>query len=54
MTKFLWGSATAAYQCEGAWNIDGKGSSQWDEFSHHSPVNINHVTGALASDFYLR
>lgn len=22
---FLWGSATASYQCEGAWNEDGKG-----------------------------
>lgn len=22
---FLWGGATAANQCEGAWNIDGKG-----------------------------
>lgn len=54
MTKFLWGSATAAYQCEGAWNIDGKGISQWDEFSHHSPLNINHVTGDIASDFYHR
>ena len=24
---FLWGSATASYQCEGAWNEDGKGSA---------------------------
>ena len=22
---FLWGGATASYQCEGAWNEDGKG-----------------------------
>ncbi|MCW0599855.1 family 1 glycosylhydrolase, partial [Clostridioides difficile] len=22
---FLWGGATAANQCEGAWNLDGKG-----------------------------
>ena len=29
---FLWGSASAAYQVEGAWNEDGKGPSNWDEF----------------------
>lgn len=22
--NFLWGGATAANQCEGAWNVDGK------------------------------
>ena len=27
---FLWGGATAANQCEGAWNIDGKGPSVAD------------------------
>lgn len=27
---FLWGGATAANQCEGAWNIDGKGDSICD------------------------
>ena len=29
---FLWGSASAAYQVEGAWDDDGKGPSIWDEF----------------------
>jgi len=29
-TGFLWGGATAANQCEGAWNIDGKGASICD------------------------
>ncbi len=24
---FLWGGATAANQCEGGWNVEGKGSS---------------------------
>ena len=24
---FLWGGATAANQCEGAWDVDGKGAS---------------------------
>jgi len=27
---FLWGGATAANQCEGAWNVDGKGASVSD------------------------
>ncbi|MCC8165167.1 MAG: glycoside hydrolase family 1 protein [Planctomycetes bacterium] len=52
--KFLWGTATASYQCEGAWNEDGKGLSVWDVFSHESPLNINHVTGDVACDHYHR
>ena len=29
---FLWGSASAAYQVEGAYKEDGKGLSVWDHF----------------------
>ncbi|NCB32933.1 MAG: glycoside hydrolase family 1 protein [Erysipelotrichia bacterium] len=51
---FLWGSATASYQCEGAWNEDGRGLSIWDDFSHNSELNVNHVDGDVASDHYHR
>ncbi|CAK0892585.1 unnamed protein product [Prorocentrum cordatum] len=35
--NFLWGSATAAAQIEGAWNISGKQASTWDDFCHSIP-----------------
>lgn len=31
--NFLWGGATAANQCEGAWNVDGKGESTADHMT---------------------
>ena len=49
---FLWGSGTAAYQCEGAWAEDGKGIGEWDYFNHNSILNINNEDGDEASDFY--
>lgn len=49
--KFLWGSATAAYQCEGAWDADGKGPSVWDDFCH-SAANLTGITGDVSCDFY--
>jgi beta-glucosidase len=51
---FLWGSATAAYQIEGAASIDGKGPSVWDTFSH-APGNVRGGdTGDIACDSYHR
>lgn len=53
MKDFLWGSATASYQCEGAWNEDGKGLSMWDTYCH-SKNNKEGYTGDVSCDFYHR
>ena len=51
---FSWGTATASYQVEGAWQEDGKGESIWDRFSH-TPGRINTGdTGDVACDQYHR
>jgi beta-glucosidase len=49
---FLWGMATAAYQVEGAWNLDGKGESIWDRFSHTVGKVKGGATGDVACDQY--
>ena len=49
---FLWGSATAAYQVEGAANLDGRGPSIWDTFSHTPGNTANGDTGDVADDEY--
>lgn len=50
MSKFLWGGATASYQCEGGWNEDGRIESIWDKYLHE-----NHLeNGDVASDHYHR
>jgi len=51
-TDFKWGVATAAYQIEGAHNIDGKSPSIWDTFSHKKGSIKTGENGDIACDFY--
>ncbi|MHA3701179.1 GH1 family beta-glucosidase [Jatrophihabitans sp. YIM 134969] len=51
---FRWGSATAAYQIEGAAAEDGRTPSIWDTFAH-TPGNTKHGDhGDVACDHYHR
>jgi len=51
---FLWGSATSAYQIEGAVLEDGRALSIWDTFSH-TPGRVHRGdTGDIAVDHYHR
>jgi len=51
---FLWGTATAAYQIEGAVAEDGRTPSIWDTFSHTPGKVHNGDTGDIANDHYHR
>jgi len=51
---FLWGSATASYQVEGAVNEEGRGPSIWDTFSHTPGKIKNNDTGDVADDHFHR
>jgi len=51
---FKWGTATAAYQIEGAVKEDGRGETNWDVFSHTPGRTANGDTGDVADDSYHR
>ena len=53
-STFVWGTATASYQIEGAWNADGKGASIWDTFAHTEGKILHGATGDVACDHYHR
>ena len=51
---FVWGTATAAYQIEGATRVDGRGQSIWDTFSRRPGAIVGGDTGDIADDHYHR
>ena len=51
---FLWGSASAAYQVEGAWDAGGKGKSVWDNFVRIPGKTFMGTNGDVAVDHYNR
>ena len=51
---FVWGTATASYQIEGAWDEDGRGPSVWDTFAHTPGKICDGTTGDVAVDHYHR
>ena len=52
--RFLWGSATSAYQIEGSPLADGAGASIWQRFTHTPGLTHNGDTGDVACDHYRR
>jgi beta-glucosidase len=51
---FLWGTATSAYQIEGAPHEDGRAPSIWDVFTRSPGAIEDHSTGDVACDHYHR
>jgi beta-glucosidase len=51
---FLWGTATASYQIEGAAAEGGRGPSIWDVFAHTAGKVERGETGDVACDHYHR
>lgn len=50
---FMFGVASAAFQVEGGWNLDGKGPSIWDDFTHSHPERIvNHDNADIGPNSY--
>ncbi len=51
---FKWGVSTAAFQVEGAWNVEGKGPSIWDEFTRRNGTIRSGHLADTSCDFYHR
>lgn len=49
---FVFGVSTAAYQIEGGYDSDDKGTSIWDEFTSKKGNTFNNHHGQIACDFY--
>jgi beta-glucosidase len=51
---FLWGTATSAYQIEGAVDVDARGPSIWDRFVRLNGKIVDQSTADVANDHYHR
>ena len=51
---FVWGTATASYQIEGAVDEDGRGPSIWDTFVRTPGAISDGTVGDVADDHYHR
>ncbi|HEU5140277.1 MAG TPA: GH1 family beta-glucosidase [Bacillales bacterium] len=51
---FIWGTATASYQVEGAFNVDGRSESIWDRFTRTPGKVFEGHNGDVACDHYHR
>lgn len=49
---FTWGTATSAYQIEGAVDQDGRGPSIWDTFAAQKGAIADQSSGAIACNHY--
>jgi beta-glucosidase len=52
--EFVWGTATAAFQIEGAVHDDGRGRSIWDTFTHTPGLVVDGSDADVACDHYHR
>ena len=52
--NFAWGAATAAYQIEGATEVDGRGPSIWDTYCDQPGGTRDGFSGSVACDHYHR
>ncbi len=49
---FLWGAATAATQCEGAWDRDGKGPTILDHATNGDREHPRLITSEVSEDYF--
>jgi beta-glucosidase len=53
-SDFIWGAASASYQVEGAFDVDGRGMSVWDMFARKPGAVFSMHNGDVACDHYHR